>query len=88
MFFGGMLLRVVGFPLSGVRVTAVGFITLALVLQTVEQLRSGTAYARGKHYARGLQPEVYWRIVVTFIVAIGILMWLMSALFRGTIPGR
>ena len=87
MFFGGMLLSLAGFHVTGVRVTALGLITLALVLRTVEQLRSRTAYARGKHYARDQQPEWYWRIVITFMVAIGILLWLISALLRGTIAG-
>ncbi len=87
MYFGGILLHLAGIHVTGVRVTGLGLITLALVLQTVEQLRSGTAYARGKFYARDQQPEVYWRIVVVFIVAIGILIWLISALLFGTIAG-
>ena|SRR6266511_3745569 len=87
MYVGGIFLHLARIHVTGVRVTALGLITLALALRTVEQLRSGTAYARGKPYARDQQPEVYWRIVVVFIVAIGILLWLISALLRGTIAG-
>ncbi len=85
-----ILVRVVGFRTTGVAIqaTGIGLITLALALRTLEHLRSGTAYARGKYYVRAQQPEVYWRIVITFILAIAILIWHMSTLVRVVIADR
>jgi hypothetical protein len=87
---GAILIRAVGFRTIGltIQATGIGLIILALALRTLEHLRSGTAYARGKYYVRAQQPEVYWLIVVTFIVAIGILTWHMSTLLRPVIAGR
>ena len=85
-----ILIRVVGFRITGIAIqaTGIGLIALALALRTLEHLRSGTAYARGKYYVRAQQPEVYWRIVITFIGAIAILIWHMSTLLRVVIAGR
>ncbi len=78
IFFRGVIVPVMG----------VGLITLALALRTLEQLKSGRAYARGKHYTREQDPAAYWGIVVIFIAAVGIAVWLMSVLLRGKIVGR
>ena len=83
MYASGIFFRGVG-----VQVTGIGLITLALALRTIEQLRSGRAYARGRHYTREQDPAAYWRIIVIFIAAIGIAVWLMSALLRRDIVGR
>ena len=63
-----------------VKAAGASLITLALALRVVEHLRSGRAYARGRYYSRELEPGWYWRIVVTFMVAIIIVIWFISTL--------
>ena len=77
MFFVGMFLRA-----RGVQAAGASLITLALALRVVDHLRSGRAYARGRYYSRELEPGWYWRIVVTFMAAIGIVIWFISTLLR------
>jgi hypothetical protein len=83
IYAGGIFFRGVG-----VQVTGVALITLALALRTIEQVRSGRAYARGRHYTREQEPAAFWRIITIFIAAIGIAIWLIWALLRGEIVGR
>jgi hypothetical protein len=83
IFAGGILLRQ-----AMVQAAGAGLIMLALALRVVDQLRTGRAYAAGHYYSRTQDPTAYWRIVITFVVAVGIATWFIIALLRGTFVAR
>ena len=80
---GGIYAAGIFFRRGAVQAAGASLITIALVLRVVDHLRSGRAYARGKYYSRERDTGAYWRIVMTFITAIGIAIWLIVTLLRG-----